>query len=302
MAEQIANVEVNVQSQMEWTVDQIKESIKSALEFFEERKDINDRPDIKSLVEDITVLRNEDIISYGSLEETMGKLVNLYTYLCREEKFEELMSYDNGVECLKQACMEEQFDSIKVKKTIEKETKLVKESIEPVKRNIDLLQLDVFAKKSKKTLGYDPQWIDYMQALNCILTIQKGQELVIADFENHNLQAIVRRFNLSNDAVPFVNETVEKLVSGQLKEISQTVVSKMATIALQKMFGEKLLDKTIKCRTHDARYLISVFGKKGKSPRTLQTADHRDFVDTMRDVANAVITGSTYSIVTKNIK
>lgn len=296
------NVVVDVQSQVEWSVDQIKQAIKEAVESFTENKSIDDRPAIKALVEDITVLRNEDIVAYGSLEEPMGELVNLYTHLCRQEMFENLMAFGGGVETLKQAVMTEQFDSIKVKKTTEKETKTIKESVEPVKRNIDLLQLDLFAKKSKKTIGFDPDWIDYVQALNCVLTIREGQKLVVPDFETHNLQSIVKRFNLSEKAKPYVDEIIEKLADKTIDEISQTKVSEMATVALQKMFGEKLLDKTIKCRTHDARYLIAAFSKKGKNPRTLQVADHRDFMDTMRDVANCVITGSKYDIVTKNIK
>lgn len=243
--------------------------------------------EIRSAVESLVVSQNEllhaeKLTEAHAIDGTVEDLVNRYTNLARANCFEELLASEDP---MKAAILQLVYQTIRIKESADKDTKIITREVVDVDKDIDLLAL---YKKSKGGIGADKLWIHKLQKLNYLLAVSVGQAIGDPKWATENLKAISDSFVMSDIAREF---------SYGKKPTSNTQILKTLTTIVQAMIGEEFSPTS-----HDREFMREAYTRKDRKAKAVQLPNHRTFCLLLRDVCNNCLTKSGYEANSKAIK
>ena len=211
----------------------------------------------------------------SALDAEITENVNKYTAIAREITFKECKAADDP---MYEACRRVTFDTIRVKDVPIEGSTLKKREITETSKNIELKELSKYCGG----IGHDEKWLHAAEKFNMLLTAQVAKDLGLNPKEVHDSYAmgkIAREIELGKN--PTSNTNLLKTLTG----------------IIQMMLGEEY-----KPTSHDVKYLLWVYAKKGRSALSVVCANHRYMRSYLQAICHRMIIGEKYVVEYKKVK
>ena len=239
------------------------------------------KTELRENAEELVTQYNEaiqtgDFNKATELNEKIEQAVNEHTSIARKECFEELKATpDPMLSAIKRLS----FPTIKVKDTKVGDEKIPVRTIEDCEKAIDLLKLH---KACTGGIGKDKNWYHLIEKLNFLMTAHKAVDLGLDPKDVHNsysMSEIARQIDMGKTPTSKTNilKTVQSIVTA--------------------MIGEEY-----KATSHDVKFLLSVFSRKGKKALMVSCANHRYMRQYMMEICHRIVEGKAYELDYKKVK
>lgn len=205
--------------------------------------------------------------------DAVVELVAEYNEASRLDTFGELRAIGDKTEIMKEACKRLEYPVLKLKEMKEDGVSLGIFSVEPATKAIDLLALHKYCQG----IGANSLWAPHVERVNLMLTQRTGEEIGA-----HNVGDIASKFKMSK-AAQSANDT----------GISKTDILKTLRMVVGEMIGEEY---TGKITSIDVKYLLHVFGRKGKTPLYVKTATHKAMAGIMAELCHKTLLDLRYGV------
>lgn len=224
------------------------------------------------LEQDGTVIELND-----SIMDKVGK----YNYLAKKVCIIECAEAENPmIEAIKRLTVQ----TIRVKDVKEGELKTPIRSIVDTTQEIDLYKLHSYVKGG---IGYDKTWIEKIEKLNLLMTLCVASDLKLSADRIKELDCSYSMRELSRDKE--IKGTLVK--DGKVAAPSKREWLKALTDMTQSMMGEEY-----KPTSHDVAYLLACHTAKGKDPRVVKVASHKQLRSILLNICNNVLLQGGYDI------
>lgn len=148
--------------------------------------------------------------------------------------------------------------------------------VETVQKPIDLTKLHKYVDGG---IGARKDWMDLAQKVNFLLTAKVAQDIGVS----------AARMKEINDSYAMSN--IAQAIDMGRTPTSNTNILKTVQSVVDGMLGEGH-----KAVSHDVRYLLYTYGKKGKGALKVACAKHNAFIALMAEVCHRIVTGGTYDV------
>ena len=181
-------------------------------------------------------------------------------------------------DAMKTAITEFFYPAIKVKETVDKDTKAVMRNIIDCVKPIDLGDLH----KKLDGIGADKLWFNYAEKLNFYLTVKAANELgATVNCDAFRMQDISKQIDMGKN--PLSNTSILKTL--------QTVITAM-------------LGDGFNATSHDVKYLMYVYAQDNRKSKTsITAANHKTLRGYLKKVCYRILTNGTgYEVEQREIK
>lgn len=218
----------------------------------------------------------ESVDEKKSIDADLEQAVNYYTAVSKSNCYKNAKKSGNPMHY---AVKQFSYPSIRVKETIDKDTKMVVRSIVDTEKPIDLVDMNT---KIDGGIGADKKWFYVIQKLNYYLTIRAAKRVgATVKSDAFVMNDIARAYEMGKD--PCSNT--------QMLKTLQDIVDKM-------------LGEGYNAISHDVNYLLDCYANDNKKSKTSITlANHKTLAGYLKKICYRILTdGKGYDVIQKEIK
>lgn len=211
-----------------------------------------------------------------TIEADLEETINYYTAVSKSNCYDAAKKSGNPMEY---AVLHFFFPSIRVKETVDKDTKVVLREIVDVEKPIDLVNMH---SKISGGIGADSKWFGAIQKFNYHLTLRAADRVGA---------------KVNSDAM-ILNDIARAIELGK-NPCSNTQMLKTLQGIVDMMLGEGY-----KVTSHDVNYLVDCYANDNRKSKTSITlANHKTLAGYLKKICHRILTNSTgYDVVQKEIK
>jgi hypothetical protein len=228
-------------------------------------------------------LQKGEVKLYMKLDEEIKEAIGEYTGIVKLMCYQDCCATEDPMLAAVKTLT---FMTIVAKDTLPEDSKIPVRTIEAKEKDIDLLDLDKYARKNGgEGIGHEKNWAHHMQAFNCALTAQKALDL-----------------GASADDLKTINDSYNMSTIAQAIEMGKNPCSKTQMLKTLQSVITDMLGDGYKATSHDVNYLMSVYSKKGKKALAVSCASHRHLAVYIGRVCHRIVTGKSYEVEYKKRK
>ena len=233
--------------------------------------------EIKALAEELLEKSEsaETVDEKRTIEADLEETINYYTSVSKENCYNAARAVEKPMEY---AVLTFFFPTIRVKETIDKDTKAVIRNIVDSNKPIDLIDLN----KKLNGIGVNKRWFSAIQKFNYHLTVRAANRVgATVNSDAMVMDDIARAFEMGKN--PCSNTQMLKTLQG----------------IINMMLGEDY-----KATSHDVNYLVDCYATDNKRSKTAITlATHKALVGYIKKICYRILSNGTgYDVVQKEIK
>ncbi len=231
------------------------------------------------------VSTDKSLTEVKEIETKLDQTVSDYTNEATKKCFDEIKSTENP---MLEAAKRLTYQVIRYKDEKKKDSPTVR-IIEYTDKEIDPLKL----QQAIGSIGFDKNWQYMIEKFNFLLTARVATEISDAGAENKtNVEKMLKEINDSYAMSKIARDIV----------IGKSVASNTNCLATLNKIVTAMLGGEYKALTHDIKYLLLVYSKKGRKALSVNCSNHKYLRSYIMQILHRIVTKGFYNVEYKSLK